>query len=73
MWGKPLAHNLNQIPYEYAVEVMNIFKGLELVKMCLKNYGQRYIIWYRGSEKKKSKEKEKQEDKVVIRGSFTNS
>ena len=24
-------YDLNQIPYEYAVEVMNIFKGLELV------------------------------------------
>ena len=27
----PARYDLNQIPYEYAVEVMNRFKGLELV------------------------------------------
>ena len=35
MWGKitrPAGHNLNQVPYEYAVEVMNRFKGLDPVK-----------------------------------------
>jgi len=29
---RPVRYDLNQIPYEYAVEVMNRFKGLELVK-----------------------------------------
>ena len=31
--GKPTRarYDLNQIPYEYEVEVMNIFKGLDLV------------------------------------------
>ena len=33
-WGKPLAHSfrydLNQIPYDYTVEVSNRFKGLDL-------------------------------------------
>ena len=28
---RPARYNLNQIPYEYAVEVMNRFKGLDLV------------------------------------------
>ena len=28
---RPVRYNLNQIPYEHAVEVMNGFKGLELV------------------------------------------
>ena len=27
---RPARYNLNQIPYEYAVEVMNRFKGLDL-------------------------------------------
>ena len=27
----PARYNLNQIPYKYAVEVMNRFKGLDLV------------------------------------------
>ena len=32
-WGKPLNHssNLNQIPYDYTVEVRNRFKGLDLI------------------------------------------
>ena len=28
---KPAGYNLNQIPYEYAVETSNRFKGLDLV------------------------------------------
>ena len=34
--------DLNQIPYNYAVEVTNRFKGLDLIK-CLKNYGWRFV------------------------------
>ena len=29
--NRPARYNLNQIPHEYAMEVMNRFKGLELV------------------------------------------
>ena len=29
---RPARHDLNQIPHEYAVEVLNRFKGLDLVK-----------------------------------------
>ena len=32
----------NQIPYDYTVEVRNIFKGLDLIK-CLMNYEQRFM------------------------------
>ena len=28
---RPLRYDLNQIPYDYAVEVTNIFKGLDLI------------------------------------------
>ena len=28
---KPFRHDLNQIPYDYTVEVKNIFKGLDLI------------------------------------------
>ena len=31
-------NDLNQIPYDYTVEVINRFKGLDLIE-CLKNYG----------------------------------
>ena len=36
---KPVRYNLNPIPYEYVMEVMNRFKGLDLVNMCLKSNG----------------------------------
>ena len=28
---KPFSYDLNQIPYDYTVEVMNRFKGLDMV------------------------------------------
>ena len=31
--------HLNQIPYDYTVDVTNIFKGLDLIEY-MKNYGQ---------------------------------
>ena len=39
-------YDLNQILYYYTVEVRNRFKGLDLIG-CLKNYGQRFMIFYR--------------------------
>ena len=33
---RPFKYNLNQIPYDYIVEVTNRFKGLDLIE-CLKN------------------------------------
>ena len=40
---RPFRYDLNQIPYDYTVEVRNRFKGLE----CLMNYGQRFMTLYR--------------------------
>ena len=39
-------YDLNQIPYDYTVEVRNRFKGLDLIE-CLKNYGWRFMTLYR--------------------------
>ena len=39
-------YDLNQIPYDYTVEVTNRFKGLDLIE-CLKNYAQRFVTLYR--------------------------
>ena len=36
---KPVRYNLNQFPYDYTVEVMNRFKGLDLVERVAENYG----------------------------------
>ena len=43
---RPLKYDLNQIPYDYTVEVRNRFKGLDLIE-CLMNYGQRLVTLYR--------------------------
>ena len=44
---RPFRYDLNQIPYDYTVEVMNRFKGLGLIDECLKKYGQRFVTLYR--------------------------
>ena len=43
---RPFRYNLNQIPYDYTVEVRIRFKGLALIE-CLKNYGQRFTTLYK--------------------------
>ena len=44
--SRPLRWELNQIPFDYTVEVTNKVKGLDLIE-CLKNYGRRFMILYR--------------------------
>ena len=39
---RPFRYDLNQISYDYIVEVTNRFKGLDLIE-CLKNYGWRFV------------------------------
>ena len=43
---RPFRYDLNQIPYDYTIEVTNRFKGLDIIE-CLKNYGQRFVTLYR--------------------------
>ena len=42
---RPFRYDLNQISYDYTVEVRNRFKGLDLIE-CLKKYGWRFVILY---------------------------
>ena len=42
---RPFRYDLNQIPYDYTVEVTNRFKGLDLIEY-LKNYGWRFVTLY---------------------------
>ena len=52
---RPFRYDLNQIPYNYTVEVRDRFKGLDLIDRsdrldlieCLMNYGQRFMTLYR--------------------------
>ena len=43
---RPFTYDLNQIPYDYTVEVRNRFKGLDLIE-CLMNYEMRFVTLYR--------------------------
>ena len=43
---RPFRYDLNQIPYDYTVEVRNRSKGLDLIE-CLMNLGQGFITLHR--------------------------
>ena len=42
----PFRYDLNQIPYDYTVEVTNRLKGLDLIE-CPKNYRRRFMTFYK--------------------------
>ena len=43
---RPFRYDLNQIPYDYTVEVRNRFKGLDLIEYLI-NCGQNFMTLYR--------------------------
>ena len=61
----PFWYDLNQIPYDYTMEVKNRFKGLDLIE-CLKNYGRRFMTLYRRHDQDHPQEKEMQKGKMVV-------
>ena len=65
---RPFRYDLNQIPYDYTVEVTNRFKGLDL-KECLKNYRQRFVTLYKrqGSRPSPRKRNAKRQNGCVTR------
>ena len=42
---RPFRYDLNQISYDYTVEMRNRFKGLDLIE-CLMSYGLRFVTLY---------------------------
>jgi len=58
LWSTQFRYDLNQIPYDYTVEVTNRFKGLDLTE-CLKIYGRRFVTSYRRQWSKQSPRKKK--------------
>ena len=50
---KPFRYNLNQIPYDYTVEVTDTRYWIGKTE-CLKNYGQRFMTLYRGQGSRQS-------------------
>ena len=62
---RPYRYDLNQIPYDYTVEVTNRFKGLDLIE-CLKNYGWRFVTFTRCGDQNHPQEEEMKNGKMVI-------
>ena len=59
---RPFRYDPNQIPFKYTMEVMNRFKGLDLIE-CLKNYGWSFVTlykrqWSRPSPRKRNARKQ---------------
>ena len=59
---RPFRYDLNQIPYDYTVEVTNRFKGLDLIE-CLMNYAWRFVTLYRRQGSRPSPRKRKEKEK----------
>ena len=62
--ARPFRYDLNQIPYDYTVEVRNKFMGLDLMIECLMKYGLRFMTLYRrqGSRPSPWKRNEKRQN-----------
>ena len=70
---RPFKYDLNQIPYDYTVEVRNGFKGLDLIE-CLKNYEWGFVTLYRRQGSRPSPWKRNaKKPKMVVFGGVTNS
>ena len=61
----PFRYDLNQIPYNYTVEVTNRFKGLDLIE-CLKNCERRFMTLYRRQGSRQSSRKRNAKGKMVV-------
>ena len=65
---RPFRYDLNQISYDYTVEVRNRFKELDLIE-CLVNYGRRFVTLYKrqGSRPSSRKRKAKKQNGCLRR------
>ena len=63
---RPFRYDLNQIPYDYTVEMRNRFKGLDLKTECLMNYGWRFMTLYRRQGSRPSPRKQNAKGKMVV-------
>ena len=62
---RPLRCDLNQIPYDYTVEVRNRFKGLDLIRVPDELW-MRFVTLYRDRKQDYSQEKEMQKSKMAV-------
>ena len=62
---RPFRYALNQIPCNYTVEMTNRLNGLDLIE-GLKNYGWRFMTFYKRQGSDHPQEKEMQKGKMVV-------
>ena len=62
---RSFSYDLNQIPYDYTVEVRNRFKALNLIEYLM-NYGWRFITLYRRQGSRPSPRKETQKSQMAV-------
>ena len=62
---RPFRYDLNQIPYDYTVEMTNNFKGLHLIE-CLMNYGWRFVTLYKRQGSRPSPRKRNAKSKIAV-------
>ena len=62
---RPLRYDLNQIPYDYTVEMRNRFKALDLID-CMMNYGWKFMTLYKRQGLRPSQEKGVQKSKMAV-------
>jgi len=70
---RPFSNDLNQITYNYTVEVTNRFKRLDMIDRVLKNYGWRFMTLYRRQGSRPSPIKRNVKGKMVVWGGLINS
>ena len=59
-------YDLNQILYDYTVEVRNRFKGLDLINRVLEELWMQVCNTTGGSDQNHPQEKERQKGKMVV-------
>ena len=59
-------YDLNQIPYDYTVEVRNRFKGLDLIDRVPDELWMEVHFITRGSDQSHPQEKEMQKSKMAV-------
>ena len=64
---RPFRYDLNQIPYDYTVEVINRFKGLDLIDRVPDE------LWNEVRDIVEETGKEMQKSKMAVWGGLTNS
>ena len=72
---RPFRYDLNQIPYDYTVEVRNRFKGLDLIDRVPDELWSevRDIVQEIGRDQDHPHGKEMQKSKMAVWGGLTNS